>query len=669
MRLAARRRLECAQAVRERERARDERLHVDRAGGDQRERAREDVRVAEHRFDARLLRLQRNDIERHRRERHADQHEAAVRAQQIDDARIRARVAACLEHHVRAPAVGRVRDCVGERLRARVDRRHRAVRGEQRELFLDDVGEDHARGAARERGERRHRADRARADDHRDVARLHRRLLRGLQPDRERLDDRALGERHVRRQPVRERRRVHDVGREAPVHGRRRPEAHRRIEVVQAVQRRFRIEARHAGLHAHALAHAQVRDVAPDLDDRARRLVAEHHRRVHPERADSAVHVVMDIAAAHAHRVDADLDVGGADLERQIDVAQRELARLFEYEGFQRILLGGRLSAFEHRVQQAAEHADEDERRQREQHGGRIDHAPRHLLAERRERGRDDGQRRRARRRERERDHQFVPDEHEAEHDAAEQRARADRQRDAPEHRVRPVAVERGRLLDFARQPAEHGDRQPCDRRQRDEQVRDDHRQLRVVEPEVDPDRDQRNRDRDGRQEAQRQQEELDVALAAHRIADDRVRGGHAQRGAERDGRADDRDAVAEADQHLGARQHLPVVVERRREDEARRRRDDVEQALERIEERPRERKHGDERDRAADGDGAAACDQSSHLSTRFQMNVNTSVVATIISTAMLDAYDTLPDSPMPCAYAYMSSVSVAMPGPPLVIT
>jgi len=39
------------------------------------------------------------------------------------------------------------------------------------------------------------------------------------------------------------------------------------------------------------------------------------------------------------------------------------------------------------------------------------------------------------------------------------------------------------------------------------------------------------------------------------------------------------------------------------------------------------------------------------------------------VGTAMLDAYDTLPDSPMPCEYAYMSSVSVDTPGPPLVIT
>jgi hypothetical protein len=48
---------------------------------------------------------------------------------------------------------------------------------------------------------------------------------------------------------------------------------------------------------------------------------------------------------------------------------------------------------------------------------------------------------------------------------------------------------------------------------------------------------------------------------------------------------------------------------------------------------------------------------------------VNATVEATIISTAMLDAYEIRPDSMKPCEKAYMSSVSVEMPGPPRVIT
>jgi hypothetical protein len=52
-----------------------------------------------------------------------------------------------------------------------------------------------------------------------------------------------------------------------------------------------------------------------------------------------------------------------------------------------------------------------------------------------------------------------------------------------------------------------------------------------------------------------------------------------------------------------------------------------------------------------------------------FQIYVNATVEATIISTAMLDAYEIRPDSMNPCEKAYMSSVSVEMPGPPRVIT
>jgi len=82
-----------------------------------------------------------------------------------------------------------------------------------------------------------------------------------------------------------------------------------------------------------------VRDAGAGLDDGAGCFMAEHHRRVDAERADPAVHVVMHVAAAHADRMHLDPDVAGADLLRQVYIAQRELARAFEYECFQRVLL------------------------------------------------------------------------------------------------------------------------------------------------------------------------------------------------------------------------------------------------------------------------------------------------------------------------------------------
>ena len=71
-------------------------------------------------------------------------------------------------------------------------------------------------------------------------------------------------------------------------------------------------------------------DVAADLDDRPRRLVAEHHRRIHHERADLAVRVIVHVAAADADRVDLHLHVVRPDLLRQVDVAERELVLALE---------------------------------------------------------------------------------------------------------------------------------------------------------------------------------------------------------------------------------------------------------------------------------------------------------------------------------------------------
>ncbi|MCY1536735.1 hypothetical protein D9M68_722050 [compost metagenome] len=206
--------------------------------------------------------------------------------------------------------------------------------GEQGQLLGHEVGQDHARRAACERGQRRHRADGAGADDHRHVARLQRRLLRGLQADGQRLDDGAFAEAHVVGQAEGEGRRVHHVGREAAVDRRRGPEAHRRVEVVEAFAHGARVHVGNAGLHADAVAGLQVGDFGAHLGHHARGLVAEDHGRVDDVRADAAVLVVMNIAAAHAHGVHADLHVARADVQRQLDIAQRDLVRLFQNQCF-----------------------------------------------------------------------------------------------------------------------------------------------------------------------------------------------------------------------------------------------------------------------------------------------------------------------------------------------
>ena len=61
--------------------------------------------------------------------------------------------------------------------------------------------------------------------------------------------------------------------------------------------------------------------------------MTEHHRRLDDEIADAAVGVVVDVAAAHPDRVNRNLDVALAHRQRQIDLAQRQFAFAFQYQG------------------------------------------------------------------------------------------------------------------------------------------------------------------------------------------------------------------------------------------------------------------------------------------------------------------------------------------------
>ena len=76
--------------------------------------------------------------------------------------------------------------------------------------------------------------------------------------------------------------------------------------------------------------------IGADLDDRARRLVAEHHRLAHHERPDPAVRIIMHVAAADADRVDLHLHVVRADILRQVEVAERKLVLALENKGTHR---------------------------------------------------------------------------------------------------------------------------------------------------------------------------------------------------------------------------------------------------------------------------------------------------------------------------------------------
>lgn len=117
----------------------------------------------------------------------------------------------------------------------------------------------------------------------------------------------------------------------------------------------------HAGLYADPVADSQVADVGANLDHPAGALMAEHHRLAHDERADLAVQVVVQVAAADADGVHRDADIIGPDLVRQVDVAQRELLDAFENQGLHVMSPSGLRRRFEvSEARRARVHAQHD---------------------------------------------------------------------------------------------------------------------------------------------------------------------------------------------------------------------------------------------------------------------------------------------------------------------
>src|SRR5208283_1974852 len=135
------------------------------------------------------------------------------------------------------------------------------------------------------------------------------RLHGGLHAYRERLNQRALGERYAVGHLESVGLRMHGVGREHAMDRRRRPKADLGIDVVHADPGSAGRRIRHARLHADAVALLERGHFGAGLDDDTGRLVTQHHRRPDDKITDAAVGVVVDVAAAYADRVDCDLDV------------------------------------------------------------------------------------------------------------------------------------------------------------------------------------------------------------------------------------------------------------------------------------------------------------------------------------------------------------------------
>jgi hypothetical protein len=111
------------------------------------------------------------------------------------------------------------------------------------------------------------------------------------------------------------------------------PETHRRIEIVEAEQRRAAVWIGHARLHAHAVAGLERRDRRSRFNHDAGRFMSEHHRCAHNERTDRAVFVIVDVAPAYADGVDADTHVVWTQRLVDLDLAEIERSDLFENDG------------------------------------------------------------------------------------------------------------------------------------------------------------------------------------------------------------------------------------------------------------------------------------------------------------------------------------------------
>ncbi len=141
-----------------------------------------------------------------------------------------------------------------------------------------------------------------------------------------------FGEADIVGQLVREGGRVDDLGRQAAVDRRRRPERDGGIEVVDSEARSARRRVGNSRLHADTVADRKRMDILADLDDRPRGLVPEDHRRFDDERPDAPVRVIVNIASANAHSVDADAHIRWPEFVFQLDFAKRQLPLLLEHK-------------------------------------------------------------------------------------------------------------------------------------------------------------------------------------------------------------------------------------------------------------------------------------------------------------------------------------------------
>ena len=172
------------------------------------------------------------------------------------------------------------------------------------------------------------------AEDDDAVAVLDAGLLGDVHGDGERLHQRALLQRHARRQLVAKVLRQRVVLGQRAVVGRRGREGHVRAQVVLALLAAHAAPAGHAGFHGHLVAFFQRPHLVAHLHHGAGRLVAQHHGVLDDKVPDAPVLPVVDVGAADARVVDLEEHIVRRVERRSRPVFECDGEGLLEHEGF-----------------------------------------------------------------------------------------------------------------------------------------------------------------------------------------------------------------------------------------------------------------------------------------------------------------------------------------------
>ncbi|QTK82082.1 Hypothetical protein AT6N2_L1293 [Agrobacterium tumefaciens] len=312
----------------------NQRLQINLARGNQRQRTIKHIRIAENGLDTAFTEAGRCKVNGDRFRRQADDDHRSARTHDLEEIADRSRRARAFENDVRSPTFGCFIDGLNEIDLFQIDPRYAAIAFGKLQLRGGNIRNQDPRAAAGESGQGHHDADRAAAGHNCRIAGRYLRPGGRLHPNREWFDHSAFGKGDIIRQFIGEACGMNCLGAQNAVDGRRRPESDGRIDVVEAEAGGARFRIGDTRLHANPVARLQMGDTGTGLDDGAGRLVTENHGLVDDEVTDASMSVIMHVAAADADSMETNANVIRPHFMGNFDVAQGKFADTFEDKCF-----------------------------------------------------------------------------------------------------------------------------------------------------------------------------------------------------------------------------------------------------------------------------------------------------------------------------------------------